>query len=119
MTTVYAQLLNNEPFYFFIATTREIRDTLDKIDRELFNFQRHLERLFRLFYSLLPKKSKLSKRLYETEQMFLEDLTKQFAKFVKTNGKYSLGIYTNIWKECIDNFFLYIKFFLVWKYFFV
>ena len=82
---VYTQFLNNEPFDFFIATTREIRDTLDKIDRELFNFQRHLERLFRLFYSLLPKKSKFRKRLYETEQMFKEDLIKQFAKFVKTD----------------------------------
>ena len=81
---VYTQFLNNEPFDFFIAATREIRDTLDKIDRELFNFQRHLERLFRLFYSLLPKKSKFRKRLYETEQMFKEGLIKQFAKFVKT-----------------------------------
>ena len=79
---VYTQFLNNEPFDFFIAATREIRDTLDKIDRELFNFQRHLEQLFRLFYSLLPKKSKFRKRLYETEQMFKEDLIKQFAKFV-------------------------------------
>ena len=113
---VYTQFLNNEPFDFFIAATREIRDTLDKIDRELFNFQRHLERLFRLFYSLLPKKSKFRKRLYETEQMFKEDLIKQFSKFVKTNGKYSLGIYTNIKGVffgmnvsinffCISNFF--------------
>ena len=93
---VYTQFLNNEPFDFFIAATREIRDTLDKIDREIFNFQQHLEQLFRLFYSLLPKKSKFRKRLYETEQMFKEDLIKQFAKFVKTNGKYSLGIYKNI-----------------------
>ena len=36
---VYTQFLNNELFDFFIATTREIRDTLYKIDRELFNFQ--------------------------------------------------------------------------------
>ena len=28
--------------------------------------------------------------------MFKEDLMQQFAKFVKTNGKYSLGIYKNI-----------------------
>ena len=93
---VYTQFLNNEPFDLFIATTREIRDTLNKIDRELFNFQQHLERLFRLLYSLLPKKSKLRKRLYETEQMFKGDFIKQSAKFVKTNGKYWLGIYTNI-----------------------
>ena len=36
---VYTQFLNNELFDFFIATTREIRDTLYKFDRELFNFQ--------------------------------------------------------------------------------
>ena len=36
---VYTQFLNNEPFDFLIATTREIRDTLDEIDRKLFNFQ--------------------------------------------------------------------------------
>ena len=84
MTTVYTQFLNNEPFDFFRAATREIRETLDKIDRELFNFQRHLERLFRLFYSLLSKKSKFRKRLYEAEHMFKKDLIKQFAKFVKT-----------------------------------
>ena len=72
------------PLIFFIAATREIRDTLDKIDREIFNFQQHLEQLFRLFYSLLPKKSKFRKRLYETEQMFKEDLIKQFAKFLRT-----------------------------------
>ena len=53
---VYTQFLNNETFYFFIAATREIRDTLDKINREWFNFQQHLEQLFRLFYSLRPKK---------------------------------------------------------------
>ena len=72
------------PLIFFIAATREIRDTLDKIDREIFNFQQHLEQLFRLFYSLLPKKTKFRKRLYETEQMFKEDLIKQFAKFLRT-----------------------------------
>ena len=59
---VYTQFLNNEPFDFFIATTREIRDTLHKIHRGLFNFQRLLERLSRLFYSLLPKKSKFRKK---------------------------------------------------------
>ena len=31
---VYTQFLNNETFDFFIAATREIRDTLDKINRE-------------------------------------------------------------------------------------
>ena len=30
---VYTQFLKNEPFKFFIVATREIRDTLDKIDR--------------------------------------------------------------------------------------
>ena len=108
---VYRQFLNNEPFDFFIAATRKIRDISDKIDRELFNFQRHLERLFRLFYSLLPKKSKFRKRLYETEQMFKEDLIKQFAKFVKT--EHWSGIFEK------NKFFLYIKFFYLEKLFFV
>ena len=52
---VYTQFLDNEPFDFFIDATIEIRDTLDKIDRELMNFLSYLERLFRLFYGLLPK----------------------------------------------------------------
>ena len=60
---VYTQFLNNEPFDFCIAATKEIMDKIDKIDIELFNFQQHLERLFRLFYSLLPKKLKFRKRL--------------------------------------------------------
>ena len=32
---VYTQFLNNDPFDFFIDATTEIRDTLDKIGREL------------------------------------------------------------------------------------
>ena len=35
---VYTQFLNNDPFDFFIDATTEIRDTLDKIGRELMNF---------------------------------------------------------------------------------
>ena len=42
---------------FFIATTREIRETFDKIDRELFNFQRHLEQLLSLKNQNLEKDS--------------------------------------------------------------
>ena len=80
----------------FIAATTEIRDTLDKIDRELMNFWSYLEWLFRLFYNLLSKKSKFRKRLYGTEQMFKEDLTGQFAKVIITNGKYSSGIFTGL-----------------------
>ena len=106
---VYTQFLNNEPFDFFIAATREIRDTFNKLDRELFNFQRHLEQLFRLFYSLLPKKSRFKKRLYETEQMFQDDLIKQLAKFVKTEHR--RGIFGK------NKFFLYIKFFSLEKLF--
>ena len=95
------------PLIFFIAATREIRDTLDKIDREIFNFQQHFEQLFRLFYSLLPKKTKFRKRLYETEQMFKEDLIKQFAKFLRT--EHWRGIFGK------NKFFLYIKFFSLEK----
>ena len=92
---VYRQYLNNQPFDFFIAATAEIKNTLEEIERELFNFQRHLEIVFTLFYSLLPKKSKFRKYLYELEQMFKEYLIKQFTKFVITDGKYSSGTYPN------------------------
>ena len=36
---VFRQFLNNEPFDFFIAATTEIRNTLEDMERELFNFQ--------------------------------------------------------------------------------
>ena len=93
---VYTQFLNNEPFDFFIAATTEIRDNSDKIDRELTNFPQFLERLFILFYSLLPKKSELRKHLHSAEQMFKEDLINQFAKFVIIDGKHSARIYAGL-----------------------
>ena len=34
--------------------------------------------------------------LQQIVEMFKENLIKQFAKFVKTDGKHSSGIYTNI-----------------------
>lgn len=36
---VFRQFLNNERFDFFIAATTEIRNTLEDMERELFNFQ--------------------------------------------------------------------------------
>ena len=93
---VYRQFINREPFDFFIAATWGIRETLNKIHQELKTFLNKSEQLFRLFYSLLPKNSKLREKLNDTEEMFKEDLKKQFAKFIITDGKYSSGICTNI-----------------------
>ena len=93
---VSRQFLNNEPFDFFIAAKSEIRDTLQEIDRELLNFLQIFEKLFRLFYSLLPKTSKLRENLYNTEKMFKEDLMKQFAKFIIKDTEYSSELYTEL-----------------------
>ena len=51
----YRQFLNNEPLHFFISGNWEIQLALQNIKRELFRFSKGLERLFILFYSLLPK----------------------------------------------------------------
>ena len=59
------------------------------------NFSSYLERLFRLFYGLLPKNSKHRKSFYETEQMF-KDFIKQFAKVIITDIKYSSGLFTGL-----------------------
>ena len=71
---VYKQFINREPFDFFIAATWGIRETLNKIHQELKTFLNKSEQLFRLFYSLLPKSSKLREKLNDTEEMFKEDL---------------------------------------------
>ena len=56
---------------------------------ELFNFSSLLQRLFRLIYSLFPKKSKFRNNLSKTEQLFKKDLIKQFKMLIKKDGKYS------------------------------
>ena len=60
---------------------------------ELFNFSSLLQRLFRLIYSLFPKKSKFRNNLSKTEQLFKKDLIKQFKMLIKKDGKYSSQIY--------------------------
>lgn len=45
-----------------------------------------MERIFTLFYGLLPKKSKFREDLYETEQMFQWHLMRQCSKLIKTDG---------------------------------
>ena len=55
---------------------------------ELFNFSSLLQRLFRLIYSLFPKKSKFRNNLSKTEQLFKKDLIKQFKMLIKKDGKY-------------------------------
>ena len=55
---VYRQYLNNKPLDFFISGRWVIELALQKTERELCGFRDALERLFTLFYSLFPKKSK-------------------------------------------------------------
>ena len=89
---VYRQFLNNEPLDSFISGRWEIELALQNIKSELFRFSESLERLFILFYSLFPKKSKLRKNLHDTEQLFKKDLIKQFKKFKKKKKFYSKKI---------------------------
>ena len=94
---IYRQFLNRETFDFFIVGIWEIREALHKIHQELKIFEKKKsELLFRLFYNLLPKNSKLRENLDDTEEMFKKDSKKQFAKFIITDALYSSGIFTNI-----------------------
>ena len=93
---VYRQFLNNEPLDFFISGNWEIQLALQNIKRELFRFSEGLERLFILFYSLFPKKSKFRKNCNDTKLLFKKDLIKQFKKLIITDGKYSSGIFGKI-----------------------
>ena len=93
---VYIQFLNNEPLDFFISGNWEIQLALQNIKRELFRFSEGLERLFILFYSLFPKKSKFRKNCNDTKLLFKKDLIKQFKKLIITDGKYSSGIFGKI-----------------------
>ena len=86
----------DKPLDFSISGRWEIELALQNIKSELFRFSESLERLFTLFYSLFPKKSKFRKNLYDTEQLFKKDLIKQFKKFIITDGKYSSGIFGKI-----------------------
>ena len=63
---VYRQFLNNKPLDFFISGGWEIELALPNIKSELFRFNKSLEILFSLFYSLFPKKSKFRKNLHDT-----------------------------------------------------
>ena len=65
---VYRQYLNKEPLDFFTSGRWEIELALQKMESELFKFSKLLERLFTLFYSLFPKKTKFRKDLDDTEQ---------------------------------------------------
>ena len=75
---VYRQYLNNKPLDFFTSGRWEIELVLQKMERELYRFRDALERLFTLFYSLFPKKSKFRKNLHDTELFIKKDLIKQF-----------------------------------------
>ena len=75
---VYRQFLKNELLDIFVSGRWEIELALRNIKSELFRFSKSLERLFTLFYSLFPKKSKFKKNLHDTKQILKNDLIKQF-----------------------------------------
>ena len=66
---VYKQFLNSELLDFFISGRYKIQLVLQNMKRELFRFSKGLERLFTLFYSLFPKKSKFRK-IYVTQNYY-------------------------------------------------
>ena len=112
---VYRQFLNHEPLDFFIFGRWEIELALRNMKSELFRFTELLERLFTLFYSLFPKKSKFRKNLDDAEQLFKNYLIKQFKKVIIKDGKYSSGIFGKIKGIFLER--MRYKYFLI-KYFF-
>ena len=90
---VYRQFVSRKPLDFFVRDQWEIRLTLNKMQDELFNFSLLLQRLFTLIYSLFLKKSKLRNNLSKTEQLFKNNLIKQFKMLIKKDGKHSSQIY--------------------------
>ena len=86
---VYRQHLNHEKLDFFIAGKWELRETLQTIERVLFNLELNLSRLFTIMYSPFPKNSKFRKDLEKTEELLKNDLITQLKKFIRKDGKYS------------------------------
>ena len=117
---VYRQFLNNKPLDFSISGRWEIELALQNIKSELFRFSKSLERLFTLFYSLFPKKSKFRKNLHDAEQIFKKDLIKQFKEFIITDDKYSSGIFGKMKGIFLERMaykrFLHEKFFYIKKF---
>ena len=93
---VYRQYLNKEPLDFFISDAWEIERVLQKMESELFKFSECLKKLFTLFYSLFPKKSKFRQDLNDTKLLFKRDLMKPFEKFIIKGCKYSSGTFGKI-----------------------
>ena len=93
---VYRQYWNKEPLDFFISDAWEIDYGLQKMESELFKFSECLGKLFKLFYSLFPKKLKFRKDLNDTKLLFKRDLMKPFEKFIIKECKYSSGTFGKI-----------------------
>ena len=118
---VYRQFLNHELYDFFISGRWEIELALRNMKSELFRFTELLERLFTLFYSLFPKKSKFRKNLDDAEQLFKNYLIKQFKKVIIKDGKYSSGIFGKIKGISLERIAykdFYMKNFFSWETFF-
>ena len=55
--------MSNEPFDFFISGCWEIDLACQRMERELEKIIIELEKIFHLFYSLIPNESKLKKKI--------------------------------------------------------
>ena len=93
---VYRHFINKEPFDLFIYGAQEIRGTFYKLQIELENFLQKTERLFILFFRLLPLNSSFKKNPNGTHKKFIDNLKEQFDKFIILDGKYSSGQFTNM-----------------------
>ena len=98
---VYRQFINNETLDFFIEQSDEIKSALHKLRDELDKFAHYLNDLLTTLFFFLPQKyrrdlfgaNKYQGTLDKIKQTFIMDLKNQFKKFIKTDGKYSSGIY--------------------------
>ena len=90
---VYRQHLNHKKLDSFIAIKWELRETLQTIERVLFNLELNLNKIFTIMYSLFPKNSNFRKDLWKTEELFKNDLITQLKKFIRKDGNYSSRIY--------------------------
>ena len=88
--------MSNEPFDFFISGCWEIDLACQRMERELEKIIIELEKIFHLFYSLIPNESKLKKKLDDTKFLFKKDLIKQITKVIRKEGKYSSGIFAKL-----------------------
>ena len=91
------------------------------MERGLDKFITELWKIFQIFFSLIPKKSKFRKKnLNKRKLLFKQDLIAQFIKAIFKTGKYSSGIYGNLegffFRKSEIQIFFWNNFFKIKKY---